>query len=57
MFRSNFYEAEDIYLLNMTCPSTGYIHVIRVPPEVNSCREAVQWINWGIDPEYFAIQT
>jgi len=46
----------DIYLLKMICPSTGYIHMIRVPPEMTSCREAVQWINWGIDAEEFAIE-
>lgn len=50
-------EQEDIYLLKMICPSTAYIHVIRVPPQVNSCREAIQWINWGIDPEDFAIES
>jgi len=50
-------DEEDIYLLKMTCPSTGYIHIIRVPPEMTSCREAVQWMNWGIDAEEFAIET
>ncbi len=48
---------EPIYLLKMTCPSTGHIHVLRVPPEINSAREAIRWVNWGIDPEEFAVQT
>jgi hypothetical protein len=45
------------YLLKMTCPSTGYIHALRVPPDLNSAREAIRWVNWGIDPEEFAVQT
>ncbi len=45
------------YLLKMTCPSTGYIHALRVPPNINSAREAVRWVNWGIDPEEFAVET
>jgi len=50
-------EEEDIYLLKMTCTSTAYIHVIRVPPEVQSAYEAITWINWGIAPEDFAVET
>lgn len=46
-----------IYLLKMICPSTGKIHALRVPPEVNSAREAIRWVNWGTDPEEFVIQT
>ncbi|MEO1185755.1 MAG: hypothetical protein AAFX46_14210 [Cyanobacteria bacterium J06636_27] len=40
----------------MTCPSTGYIHFLRVPPDIISAREAITWINWEIDPEEFEIQ-
>ncbi|HBE18484.1 MAG TPA: hypothetical protein DDW51_12930 [Cyanobacteria bacterium UBA11367] len=50
-------DEEPIYLLKMTCPSTGHIHVLRVPPEINSAREAIRWVNWGIDPEEFAVET
>ena len=50
-------DIEPIYLLKMTCPSTGRIHLLQVPPEVNSAREAIRWVNWGIDPEDFAVQT
>ena len=48
---------EAIYLLKMICPSTGYIHVLRVPPTMTSAREAAKWINWGIDPEEFTVET
>jgi hypothetical protein len=50
-------DIEPIYMLKMICPSTGYIHVLRVPPNVNSAKEAIRWVNWGIDPEEFAVQT
>jgi hypothetical protein len=50
-------DEEAIYLLKMTCPSTSFIHALRVPPNMNSAREAIRWVNWGIDPEEFAVQT
>ncbi|OUL20472.1 hypothetical protein BV378_29075 [Nostoc sp. RF31YmG] len=50
-------DEEAIYLLKMTCPSTGFIHALRVPPQMKSAREAISWVNWGIPPEEFAIQT
>ncbi|MEH2116185.1 hypothetical protein [Nostoc sp.] len=48
---------EPIYLLKMTCPSTGRIHALRVPPNIQSAHQAISWVNWGVDPEDFAIQT
>ncbi|MBD2002677.1 MULTISPECIES: DUF6745 domain-containing protein [Cyanophyceae] len=53
----NDVDVEPIYLLKMTCPSTGFIHALRVPPDVKSAREAIRWVNWGIDPEKFSVQT
>jgi hypothetical protein len=50
-------DVEPIYLLKMTCPSTGNIHVLRVPPDVKSAREAITWVNGGINSEDFAVQT
>lgn len=50
-------DVEPIYLLKMTCPSTGFVHVLRVPPQTKSAREAIRWINWGVDPEDFSMQT
>lgn len=48
---------EPIHLLKMTCPSTGFIHALRVPPDTQSAREAIRWVNWGIDPEEFQQQS
>ncbi|MEG4573793.1 hypothetical protein QUA56_14025 [Microcoleus sp. N3A4] len=50
-------DLEPIYLLKMTCPSTGFIHALRVPPDINSAREAIKWVNWGVDSEEFSVQT
>ncbi|WP_445243401.1 DUF6745 domain-containing protein [Microcoleus sp. AR_TQ3_B6] len=50
-------DVEPIYLLKMTCPSTGFIHVLRVPPDLESAQEAIRWVNWGINPEEFSVQT
>ena len=48
---------EPIYLLKMTCPSTGFIHALRVPPDMKSARDAIRWVNLGIDSEEFGVQT
>ncbi len=44
-------------LLKMTCPSTGHIHILRVPPEMTSAEVAITWVNHGIHPDEFAVQT
>ena len=49
--------AKPVYLLKMTCPSTGFIHALRVPPDVRSALEAIRWVNWDIDPAEFRVQT
>lgn len=50
-------DVEPIRLLKMTCPSTNHIHVLRIPPDLTSAREAIAWCNWGIDPEAFVVET
>ena len=50
-------DVEPIYLLKMNCPSTGFIHALRVPPDINSAREGIRWVNWGVDPEDFSVQS
>jgi leucine-rich repeat protein SHOC2 len=44
-------------LLKMTCPSTQHIHILRVPPEMESAEAAITWVNHGIHPDKFAVQT
>ena len=50
-------EEEPMVLLKMTCPSTGHIHILRVPPEMISAEAAITWVNHGIHPDDFAVQT
>ncbi|MGK7924627.1 MAG: DUF6745 domain-containing protein [Spirulina sp.] len=50
-------DIEPIYLLKMICPSTGYCHALRVPPQMTSARQAIAWVNWDIDPEEFSVQS
>ena len=50
-------DVDSLCLLKMTCPSTGFIHALRVPPNLTSAREAIRWVNWDIDPEEFSVQT
>jgi internalin A len=52
-----YVDIEPIYLLKMTCPSTGFIHALRVPPDMKLARDAISWVNWGINPEEFGVQT
>ncbi|WP_448600513.1 DUF6745 domain-containing protein [Thermoleptolyngbya sp.] len=50
-------DVEPFLLLQMTCPSTQQLHVIRVPPTLQTARAAARWVNWDIDPADFAIET
>jgi leucine-rich repeat protein SHOC2 len=44
-------------LLKITCPSTHHIHILRVPPEMTSAEAAITWVNHGVHPDEFAVQT
>jgi leucine-rich repeat protein SHOC2 len=48
---------EPIILLKMTCPSTGQIHVLRVPRDITNAEAAITWVNHGVHPDEFAVQT
>ncbi|MBD0345203.1 MAG: hypothetical protein ICV63_10350 [Coleofasciculus sp. Co-bin14] len=56
-FRGHEVEEEQIYLLKMICPSSEFIYVMRVLPDMKSAREAICWVNWGVDPGEFQAQT
>jgi hypothetical protein len=38
-------EKEPMLLLKMICPSTGHIHILRVPPRMESAEAAITWVN------------
>jgi leucine-rich repeat protein SHOC2 len=48
---------DPMLLLKMTCPSTGHIHILRVPPEMTNAEAAITWVNHGIHPSKFSVQT
>jgi leucine-rich repeat protein SHOC2 len=50
-------DRDPMVLLKMTCPSTQHIHILRVPPEMTSAEAAITWVNHGIHPDKFAVQT
>ncbi|WP_310486814.1 hypothetical protein [Chamaesiphon sp. VAR_69_metabat_338] len=54
---SGYLETESIAILKMTCPSTGHIHILRVPPGLMSAEAAITWIDRGIHPDKFTVQT
>lgn len=39
-----FDDDEPLMVLKVTCPSTGHIHILRVPPHLRSCHQAAAWI-------------
>lgn len=57
LLQINDADIEPMMLIKMKCPSTGMIHVHRVPPTLHTAREAIAWCNWEIDAETFLQQT
>lgn len=39
-----FEDDEPLMVLKVTCPSTGHLHVLRVPPHMQSCHQAAAWV-------------
>ncbi|MBW4549920.1 MAG: hypothetical protein KME35_02195 [Aphanocapsa sp. GSE-SYN-MK-11-07L] len=46
-----FDDDEPLMLLKVTCPSTGHLHVLRVPPYLLSCHQAAAWIAGFDNPD------
>ncbi len=51
------FDREPMLLLKMICPSTAHVHILRVPPDLKSAEAAIVWVNHGIHPDTFAVQT
>jgi leucine-rich repeat protein SHOC2 len=56
-FNDDPIDVEPMMLLKMTCPSTAHVHILRVPPEMVSAEAAITWVNHGIHPDQFSVQT
>ncbi|MBD2523520.1 DUF6745 domain-containing protein [Nostoc sp. FACHB-133] len=46
-----FEDDEPLMVLKVTCPSTGHIHILRVPPYMRSCHQAAAWIAGFNNPD------
>lgn len=46
-----FDDDEPLTLLKVICPSTGHLHVLRVPPYMRSCRQAAAWVAGFDNPD------
>lgn len=44
---------EDLVCLTVLCPSTARQYIIRVPPNMRTCRQAAAWIAGFEDPELY----
>jgi hypothetical protein len=44
---------EPYSMVEVNCPSTGHVHYLRVPPQLQTCREAVAW-TFGCEPDDYA---
>ena len=48
-----FEDDEALMVLKVICPSTGHIHVLRVPPYIRTCREAAAWVAGFTNPDEY----
>ncbi|MBD2250392.1 DUF6745 domain-containing protein [Nostoc parmelioides] len=46
-----FEDDEALMVLKVTCPSTGHIHILRVPPQMQSCHQAAAWVAGFDNPD------
>jgi hypothetical protein len=46
-----FEDDEPLMLLKVICPSTGHLHVLRVPPYMDTCHQSAAWIAGFDNPD------
>lgn len=51
LFCIAFEDDEPLMLLKVTCPSTGHLHILRVPPYLRTCHQAAAWIAGFDNPD------
>ena len=44
---------ESLVCVQVQCPSTGNRYILRVPPDMRSCRQAVAWTAGFSDPDHY----
>ena len=45
---------EDLVCVSVRCPSTGHTFILRVPPQMQTCRQAVAWTAGFDNPDDYA---
>lgn len=53
LLRIPLQDDEDLICISVQCPSTGHKFVLRVPPQMTSCRQAVAWTAGFDDPSLY----
>jgi len=43
LYKINIKDDEPIVAVRVTCPSTGQVYFLRVPPQIDRCDKAVAW--------------
>lgn len=46
-----FEDDEPLMVLKVICPSTGHLHILRVPPDMRTCHQAAAWVAGFSNPE------
>lgn len=46
-----FEDDEPLMVLKVICPSTGHLHILRVPPHMRTCHQAAAWIAGFPNPD------
>lgn len=46
-----FDDDEPLMMLKVMCPSTGHLHVLRVPPYMDNCHQAAAWVAGFDNPD------
>jgi hypothetical protein len=45
---------ERLVCVEVLCPSTGNRYILRVPPDVSTCRQAIAWTAGFENPDHYA---
>ena len=46
-----FEDDEPLMILKVICPSTGHLHILRVPPDMRTCHQAAAWVAGFDNPD------
>ena len=53
LFRVPIPDDEDLVCVSVICPSTARHYILRVPPTMTTCRQAIAWTAGFDDPDHY----